>query len=115
MAQTVDIMNCRDLTEPFGDLPVVPPRSEPLRLMPETPLEFRVPENATNVGTSRDVNVHKTNICANAITFRSRIRIQNSLKSTACGFWVNQTMSNTTEAPRKLENCGCWFRKDKGQ
>jgi hypothetical protein len=58
MAQTVDIMNLRDLIEPFGDLPVVPPRSEPLRLMPETPLELRVPENAINAGTSGDVNMH---------------------------------------------------------
>jgi hypothetical protein len=57
MDQTVESVKFGGLTEPFDDIPVVLPNSEPLRLMPETPLELRVPEKAINVGTFRDVNI----------------------------------------------------------
>jgi hypothetical protein len=52
MDQTANIVNYRVFIECFQcNVPVVLPNSAPLRLMPETPLELRVPEKAMNVGT----------------------------------------------------------------
>jgi hypothetical protein len=49
--QTVRVVNRRDAIDILGDSPVAPPKSAPLRLMFEMPLELRVPAKATNVGT----------------------------------------------------------------
>ena len=51
MAQTARVVNRRGHCGTLDyDLPVVLPKSAPLMFMPETPLEFRVPANAINVG-----------------------------------------------------------------
>jgi hypothetical protein len=73
--------------------------------MCEMPLELSVPAKATYVGTLEDVNrdIQRRDIinaCTNALTLRSRINILISLTNVGWWFWMNQMISNITEAPR---------------